>query len=92
MGNGQRLMEKFCQLTHHHPCGWSPALEKGGYTLGPLAHCLSMVSACHAIYPSLCKGGGPLRLRNGGGLAALGAAFSINSLCLGQMVSIGVRH
>ena len=21
-------------LTHHQPCGWSPALEKGGYTLG----------------------------------------------------------
>ena len=22
-------------LTHHHPYGWSPALEKGGYTLEP---------------------------------------------------------
>ena len=22
-------------LTHHQPVGWSPALAKGGYTLGP---------------------------------------------------------
>ena len=28
-------------LTHHQPCGWSPALEKCGYTLGlvPMALC-----------------------------------------------------
>ena len=46
MGNCQWLMEGTCYgrflerkrsrwlLTHHQPCGWSPALEKGGYTLG----------------------------------------------------------
>ena len=37
---------------------------------------------------ALFKGGGPLRLRNGGGLAAL-AAFLFKSICLRQMVSSG---
>ena len=44
MVNCQWLMEETCHgrflerkrsrwlLTHHQPCGWSPALEKGGYT------------------------------------------------------------
>ena len=45
--NGQRQKETICRrqmalkrnaagglLTHHQPNGWSPALAKGGYTLG----------------------------------------------------------
>ena len=38
---------------------------------------------------ALFKGGGPLRLRNGGGLAALWAAFPFRSICTEQMVSFG---
>ncbi len=37
------------------------------------------------------KGGGPLRLRNGGGLAAP-AAFPFRNICLRQMVSFGGRR
>ena len=36
-GRRRRVLRR---LTHHQPCGWSPALAKGGYTLGPSAHCL----------------------------------------------------
>ena len=62
----------------------TPALAKGGYTLGltPIAFLHQnrkflygfYVSKQRALRPAflsaLCKGGGPLRLRNGGGLAA----------------------
>ncbi len=45
------------QLTHHQPCGWSPALEKGGYTLGlmPIAFC--GYKGIRPAYPlsALCK-------------------------------------
>ena len=36
-GRRRRVLRR---LTHHQPCGWSPALAKGGYRLGPWAHCL----------------------------------------------------
>ena len=74
-------------LTHHQPDGWSPALEKGGYTLGltPIALLNKKVQghmpAC--FLSALYKGGGPLRLRNGGGLAAR-AAFPFKTICLRQ--------
>jgi hypothetical protein len=71
-------------LTHHQPDGWSPALEKGGYTLGltPIALLNKKVQghmpAC--FLSALYKGGGPLRLRNGGGLAAPGCVSVQNHL------------
>ena len=54
------------QLTHHQPCGWSPALEKGGYTLGlmPIAFCrykgirpaYPLSALCKRTVPRPCKG------------------------------------
>ena len=81
-------------LTHHQPWGWSPALEKGGYTLGltPIAFLSQsrrvLCGSLHqnkgplrpAFLSALFKGGGPLRLRNGGGLAASGCVSVQNHL------------
>ncbi|WP_317424093.1 hypothetical protein [uncultured Acidaminococcus sp.] len=67
----------------------TPALAKGGYTLGltPIAFLHQNRKFLYGFYVSkqgalrptflsaLCKGGGPLRLRNGGGLAASGCVF-----------------
>ena len=38
-------------LTHHQPGGWSPALEKGGYTLGltPIAFYLKAEEFCAVL-------------------------------------------
>ena len=36
-------------LTHHQPNGWSPALAKGGYMLGPSAHCCLSVFAVTTV-------------------------------------------
>jgi hypothetical protein len=36
-------------LTHHQPIGWSPALAKGGYMLGPSAHCRLSVFAMTTV-------------------------------------------
>ena len=76
-------------LTHHQPDGWSPALEKGGYTLGltPIAFSVQGHNPEYSL-SALYKGGGPLRLRNGGGLAA-GGGVSIHRNLQRQVPPIG---
>ena len=73
-------------LTHHQPGGWSPALEKGGYTLGlaPIAFQYKG-SSPRTVYPPFARAGVSMRSM-GGGLAAP-AAFPFNKICL-QILSI----
>jgi len=70
MGNCQWLMEGTCYgsflerkrsrwlLTHHQPCGWSPALEKGGY-MAHRAYALVLQARARgpSVYPPFARAG-----------------------------------
>ena len=70
-----------------------PPLQRADIRSGlrPIAYFSTRAKPTYLL-SALCKGGGPLRLRNGGGLAAPWAAFPFKSICLRQKVSFGVRR
>ncbi len=82
-GGRRRVLRR---LTHHQPCGWSPALAKGGYTLGLTAHCFQYKQPIAiqenegpcSFYPPFSRAGVSMRSM-GGGLAAPRGCVSLQA-------------